>query len=116
MRFLYIDLHDQFHRRDRFAASPAEPNCECGFLSEAPSAKMRSQKYRKQPHAKVQAAGMEASKAIDTSGKSGAFLHHPAILSTPVAPQPCGASVAIAARHPRPPLELDRPTAAIARA
>jgi len=40
-----------------------EPNGECGFLGEAPPAKMRSQKYRKQPHAKVQAAGMDASKA-----------------------------------------------------
>jgi hypothetical protein len=40
-----------------------EPNWGCGFLSETPLAKMRSQKYRKQPHAKVQAAGMDASKA-----------------------------------------------------
>jgi hypothetical protein len=70
-------------------------------------------KYRKQPHAKVPAAGMVRRKQVDTSGKSGAFLHDPAIPKTPSLRNH-------AARHydcgstSSPTIELGRPTAAIA--
>src|SRR5207244_5959884 len=51
-------------------------------------------------------------KQVDTSGKSLAFLHHPAILKTPVDPQQRGAPVAIAVQNPLPPLKLHRLAAA----
>jgi hypothetical protein len=70
-------------------------------------------KYRKQPHAKVPAAGMDASKAgwhvgqitgISSPSRNPVNARRSATMQR---------AVAIAAQHPRPPLQLE-PTAAIA--
>ena len=47
-------------------------------------------------------------KQVDTSGKSGALLHHPAILYTPVAPQQRARRLRLRLNILTPPLKLHR--------